>query len=522
MRLPSPAQGDLDSAWMMVLVYAQQHGLQFGPDIAFTFGPLGFLLGSVYIDSVPQIKLLWETGGNFAFALTAVAVGASFGPIRFSIYYASLLLAAVLAPDPFTSFAVPLLVLGWVFPTEAKPWQIAVAVFWIAFFSAIRFNYLLLAVAGIALVSAYHFYRRQWRKPLALVSGFTTTFLLLWVFAGQAIGNLPLYLMNSWELSRGYVAAMQLNRMAAGAWVAALSLWVLLAAFAFDLVRKRKWGIELPMLAYLGLAWFLFWKHGFTRADEGHVLIFFTAAAVLMAAVPGFFGTPRQLSVLDFGPVVCLVGLWLCHPSALSATPQTLQQRLHENRRDLYKPQRYAKRFAIDLRRDRKLRGKPDLPPMVGRETIDVFGHDQHEALREKLNYHPRPVFQSYIAYTAALLRQNLRFYESEDAPQFVFARLGSVDQRYPAQDDRFARGAPSAVFSRAAGRGLPAAAAPGGATAGPSLARTLGYPRGCVWGGNPAAGFWKLRAGDALHCAQASTAPCGQTWFSHHSFRLS
>src|SRR5437764_504108 len=38
-----PLGKDPDSGWRAVLVYAHQKNLQFGPDIAFTFGPLGFL-----------------------------------------------------------------------------------------------------------------------------------------------------------------------------------------------------------------------------------------------------------------------------------------------------------------------------------------------------------------------------------------------------------------------------------------------------------------------------------------------
>src|SRR5206468_13115595 len=38
-----PLGKDPDSGWRAVLAYAYEHNLQFGPDIAFTFGPLGFL-----------------------------------------------------------------------------------------------------------------------------------------------------------------------------------------------------------------------------------------------------------------------------------------------------------------------------------------------------------------------------------------------------------------------------------------------------------------------------------------------
>src|SRR5262245_39180779 len=38
-----PIAKDVDSSWRLVLAYAYEHGLQFGTEISFTFGPLGFL-----------------------------------------------------------------------------------------------------------------------------------------------------------------------------------------------------------------------------------------------------------------------------------------------------------------------------------------------------------------------------------------------------------------------------------------------------------------------------------------------
>ena len=36
-----PASGGLDSSWGSVLRYAHDHGLDFGTDVVFTYGPLG-------------------------------------------------------------------------------------------------------------------------------------------------------------------------------------------------------------------------------------------------------------------------------------------------------------------------------------------------------------------------------------------------------------------------------------------------------------------------------------------------
>ena len=49
---------DLDSSWSAVLVYAHQHGLQFGKDIVFTYGPLGFLTVPYYAGQGVAVRML--------------------------------------------------------------------------------------------------------------------------------------------------------------------------------------------------------------------------------------------------------------------------------------------------------------------------------------------------------------------------------------------------------------------------------------------------------------------------------
>jgi hypothetical protein len=81
----------------------------------------------------------------------------------------------------------------------------------------------------------------------------------------------------------------------------------------------------------------------------------------------------------------------------------------------------------------------PDLPvarSVIGEATVDVISYRQWAALANNLNYHPRPVFQSYSAYTPYLQDLNLEFFKSERRPQFLLFNLESIDSRYPMLDD--------------------------------------------------------------------------------------
>ena len=72
----------------------------------------------------------------------------------------------------------------------------------------------------------------------------------------------------------------------------------------------------------------------------------------------------------------------------------------------------------------------------VGHSSIDVFNYRQGVALLNDLNYRPRPVIQSYSAYTPDLLRANLEFYRSPSRPSYVLFSLETIDMRFPTLDD--------------------------------------------------------------------------------------
>ena len=80
-----------------------------------------------------------------------------------------------------------------------------------------------------------------------------------------------------------------------------------------------------------------------------------------------------------------------------------------------------------------------DLPrtrEVIGQAPIDVLGYEQAIALYNGFTYRPRPVFQSYSAYTPYLARLNDDFYRSSQAPEYALLKLQTIDNRFPTLDD--------------------------------------------------------------------------------------
>jgi hypothetical protein len=86
--------------------------------------------------------------------------------------------------------------------------------------------------------------------------------------------------------------------------------------------------------------------------------------------------------------------------------------------------------YARDLE---SIRRRAPRPPVDG--SVDVYGNWQSVAIAHGLDYRPRPVFQSYIAYDAALATMNAAHLR-DDPPQSILFAINFTDHRYPALDD--------------------------------------------------------------------------------------
>ena len=79
----------------------------------------------------------------------------------------------------------------------------------------------------------------------------------------------------------------------------------------------------------------------------------------------------------------------------------------------------------------------------INNDTIDAYPFDMTCLFANSLNYHPRPVFQSYIAYSPWLDKQNEIFFNGSNAPKYlVWTTVGqnkylrSIDNRYVLNDE--------------------------------------------------------------------------------------
>lgn len=428
LSFPSPVTSDLDPSWQSTSVFAHRNGLQLGKDLIFTYGPLGWLNSYFYPPGSITAKIIWELGGK------ALLMAALYGivkrlnrPDRW-LFLVSLLLFTPFFPDTLFTAIIPLALITWGLDAKSRWWIAAATMAGVAVLAQIKFTYTLLAFAGaiIAIMSLCLQHRPKRAGVLGLV--FVSTYLASWMLAGQLLANLPEYWRQSWEISQGYPWAMSLLpqrpwALATGLAMACFNVALIGHIGAKHAIKVTAW----PALVLVGGTLFLSWKHGYTRAD-GHVLAFFLTSLLVGFALPGLLNYRPVRRWYWLGAAVCLLGLH--DQRVLLKTPRVLVDRLYNNVSAIASLPRQAERFkslATPL---------PLLARVIGDASVDVYNYEQGCVLLNGLNYRPRPITQSYSAFTPTLLRKNLDFLRSPRSADRVLLKIQSIDNRHPMLDD--------------------------------------------------------------------------------------
>lgn len=438
---PNPPAMELDASWRMALTTALVEGWQFGRDIVFTYGPLGFLMGNTYSGVVFWPFLAWQAATAAAFTAVIYRQGLRLTGYGRAFYWGAMILLCIGYTDALI-MVVMLTVAAELVRDAGRPQGLgtAAAVMGFAVLAAVKFTNLLAAGFVILVVAALELHLRRPAAAARLVLGYGLAFLAIWVACGQNPLNLPAYIANSLEISSGYEQTMGIASPAAPFWKGVVVFCALVAYAVTHLATQPDRARALAACLVLGAFTLLNWKHGFVRAD-GHMVGFFICALVPITAYPALLDDgPRwrglQRALLVPAGVLCVLGMYDALPGMVRGALGTFQEKVYAN---VYNTVHLARRYDYyreSLRGERTVYDLPKTRAVVGRGTVDVLGYLQAVALFNRFNYQPRPVIQSYSAYTPALAALNAEYYASDRAPDFVLFRLETIDERYVMVDD--------------------------------------------------------------------------------------
>lgn len=445
MAMPSDA---LDASWGAVLQHAARQHWQFGQDLVFTYGPLGYLGVQMYAPDMFwwMVAFHLAAGAGCGWALHALAGNAGWAP------WTGAALVLTLLPPTRGSSDIPLLlpVVLWPFlalqstRARAEPATLALSVV-VGAVALVKFTTFMLA-ACLAGVLAVDDVARRRRWPLASAV-FLTAVMGLWLMAGQKPSVFPAWVSTSFETSAAYSEAMstpvgpyqrrELLLFAVNACaLIGVAMW---RAVRCGGLRASASALPVSLLVVM----FVQFKLGFVRHDAHATVAMFMMPVLGVLVATGAATEADRRRFRFLGAVVILMGL----------TSYAYGLRRYFDRLDPVEHYRASYAFQIDalrgfarpvqlartLMRDREralatLRAA--LPMNSGGDSIDLYGHRQGLLLAHPVPYTPRPVFQSYGAYTPGLSSLNKRFLESTRGPRRVLFDGVTIDHRYPLMDE--------------------------------------------------------------------------------------
>jgi len=439
--------GNLEDSYLQALHLAFLEKLQFGRDIVFTYGPWAFLYGGYHPDTHRLYVGIWIILA-LVFWWAAWRIARSFTGNLLCSWLWLIAFAAVAGVEIISNIDARLsawMLLLWLlyFFVEDRPLSPvqAALVVTLALVGLVKFSLLVPAAAVVLVIAADIALRRRrfpWILPL-----FAASLLAFWMAAGQRLGSLGPFLRRSGMMAGGFGAAMGIGAPTEardiGCWMlASLALCLLAGWVAW---KRTRWFGVFPVAA-LALIAFVAFKYGYVRHDVHELaatLELTQLALAALALVLALRSENRRGAALAGGLtaafVVAFAGVTFARQGrgglgaeiARSFAPRNLGVAGRAILAPAYLQDEYETYRAA-------LRAGFPLPRLAG--PTDIYPWDIGSLLANGLSYRPRPVLQSYAAYTPELAELNAAFLRGARAPDHIIFSLATTDGRFPSLDD--------------------------------------------------------------------------------------
>lgn len=446
--IPSMPSAMLDPSWRMAMNEAWARGFDFARDMVFTYGPYAFVSTAQYHPDtyVPLVLCSLFLGTVLFLLLRHIGLGSK------GVFHVPLVLLFLIASGYTSSPDVRFLCYPFLLlvaatrenageateagraPLASVPVVLSLGGFSLGLVCLVKASYAVeIGAMGVLSLVALYLTNRRLLAATVLVS-FMAGLGLFWLAAGQPLADLPRFFLAQAQVAAGYGQAMSSGD--------ALLPPALFLAAAVPLAIAVKRELQPPTVGKCAIATglavtlFLAFKEGFVREDDWHVLI----AAETLLILPWCWPSdgPGMWRKLHAGMAGLTVLVFIVEfPYALDLRAKTAQfeQLLHcSDRGPVVCPIRADwLRHTYDLSLAR-IRAQEPLPEVQG--TVDVYTVNQALAFANGYRWDPRPVMQSYSAYTPALAGMNVAHLIGAKAPDDIFFALEPTDGRLPSLVD--------------------------------------------------------------------------------------
>ncbi len=451
--IPIPPQimgTGLDPSWVYALNLAHSDHLLFGRDVVITFGPLGYLFYPIpdLVGPVPVIAYTWMVYTTFLAGL--LWIWRALGHRLTVIVSWAVLGAAMLLTEPFwriqisfLSMALGILALFSV-RTEGRFLYLAITGVFAGLMTLFKLNEAT-AACTVFYALLIPLSARAWKdagtlryKVLTIALLPPISFLVGFIAVERNVSGIWNYVVRSMNIVTGFSEAMSST---GPEYQVVLALFgIVFLALVIPSVAERPRDLAPGFLPGVLCAFFIF-KSGIVRQDDPHVALLHVKLAVaglfllicartvrdrrlLMAYVAGTF----CLGISLYGQVYPMQLAMAEDRSGLRSTLENLQANLQFSA--TWKRVGEETRQALTGRRL-----DPVISKLVSGGTVDDVPHEVDIVAANGWRWNPRPVFQSYSAYTPVLDKLNAS-HLADGGADHIIMHWDAIDGRNPLLDD--------------------------------------------------------------------------------------
>jgi hypothetical protein len=433
----------LEPSWGFSMDQAVAQNLKIGKEIIFTFGPYASIYTRIYNPATDHL-MVWGSAFLalcYALVLLSLAQGKCTWRLIAILFFSAGFIE--LRDALFLAYPLMLAACACIFLLAADSkkqeilnyWQLAaitLAFMPLGLLPLVKGSLLLICGATAFVLSTYLLYCRHRTQALLAVLVPMASAAIFWFLSGQSMRSLPSYFISMLPVISGYTEAMALPGNTSEI------ITYLLAATAIMWAVTRAIGIAISKKIFLSVSFalylFIAFKSGFVRHD-GHATIA-TNALVFAILILGLIYSDKRVAIALFASIavwiyvdnsyintsIAKVGKHLSFNFAGAWTG------LHSRMTDSHKMQ---SRFEESLKQIRK---EYAVPPLQG--STDIYSYDQAYLFASNNKWNPRPVMQSYSAYTLELAQLNEQHLRGINAPDNVLFRVQPMDGRLPSLED--------------------------------------------------------------------------------------
>lgn len=289
---------------------------------------------------------------------------------------------------------------------------------------------------------AINFFRnKQYKQTLVDTAILLGTMLLIWVLLYGKLSGFINYCIGMVHLAGDNSAAAAFHPN--NNWWLVIPFLLIVGIISF--LQKTKDGNTFGLLFVL--AFFATWKYGMAREDYYHVrtFLFFSVVSMILFLVYNRKNLIVNIIVISTG-----VALFAANMKNVENTqPLSFNYYGIENFIRFVSSYQSMKETSNvqNLKNVSGNRLPEEIRKQIGNASADIYPWDYTIVAANQLNWKPRPVIQSYAAYTSWLDKKNADHFKSNAPEYFIFRvnntttdlngfKLESIDNRYLLNDE--------------------------------------------------------------------------------------